>query len=197
MTAPATLTSMMLLTLRAPGEAAAVILSRPWPRDALWSAVVVISVVNTWLATLSNYIFPVPEQLQTFLASPFLYFTLIAGGFVLMVHALFWTGRMLGGAETMGDLLTLMIWLQVMRTVAQAVMIVLILVSPVLASFVMLFVGVATLWIFMHFLNIGLKLNSMMRAFGVLIVGTMGLLLSLSILFSIIGVAAIGVPPNV
>ncbi|WP_298835901.1 YIP1 family protein [uncultured Roseobacter sp.] len=197
MTQTNTWPALALLTLRDPGEAAGIILSTRLPRQALWIAVALISVANTILSYASHLLLPVPEPLASIVTSPFGYFTLVAGGFVVMVHALYWTGRMLGGSDDMGDLLQLLIWLQVLRTAAQGVIIVMLLLAPAIATLFLLFVGIATLWIFLNFLNIGLKLNSIWHAVGVLVAGSAGMVLGLSLILSLIGVSAMGVPANV
>ncbi|WP_375227722.1 YIP1 family protein [Roseobacter sp. S98] len=197
MTQTNTWPALALLTLRDPKAASDVLLSTRLPRQVLWIAVALISVANTILSYASHLLLPVPAPLDAIVTNPFVYFTLVAGGFVVMVHALFWTGRMLGGTDNMNDVLQLLIWLQVLRTAAQIVVIALLLTVPAIATLFLLFVGIATLWIFLNFLNIGLQLNSLWHAVGVLIAGSAAMVLGLSLLLSLIGVSAMGVPANV
>ncbi|WP_300030174.1 YIP1 family protein [uncultured Roseobacter sp.] len=197
MTQSAPWPALVVQTLRDPEGASEIVLATRFPRQVLWTAVALVSVANTMLAYVSHLLMPVPEPLASIVTSPFGYFTLVAGGFIVMVHALYWTGRMLGGAQDMGDLLQLLIWLQVLRTGAQALIIVLLILSPAIATLVLLFIGIATLWIFLNFLNIGLRLNSIWHAIGVLIAGSAALVLGLSLFLSLIGVTAMGVPANV
>ena len=138
-----------------------------------------------------------PAPLAAIVANPFVYFLIAAGGFIAMVYAIYWSGRMLGGEGPVEDLMVLLLWLQALRAAAQAGVIVLLLLAPVLASLAVLVVGLATLWVFVHFINIGLRLGSIGRAIVVLIVGALALLVGLSFLLSLIGVSAVGVPLNV
>ena len=103
----------------------------------------------------------------------------------------------LGGRGEIRDLMVLLLWLQGLWAAAQAVMLVCVLVAPVLATFLLLFIALATIWVFVHFISIGLQLNSMIRAVVVLIVGTIALIIGTGFLLSLIGVSSLGVPPGV
>lgn len=197
MTVTTNFPQLALLTLRDPSAAARIILDWQMPREAIWTAIALVSVVVTMLSTLSNMLFPTPAPLDVLISSPFIYFIIAAGGFVLSAYAIYWTGRMLGGQGAPEDLLVLLLWLQAMRAGAQLVVLLLLLLAPALASFFVLFVAAATMWIFVHFISIGLRLNSLLRALFVLIIGAAILVVGLTFLLSLIGVSAVGVPLNV
>lgn len=188
---------LILLTIRSPQEAAQQVLTYNVPRTELWLAVVALFAVNTILTAISNFLIPVPAPLEMVVSNPLLFFAATAGIFVVTVHALYWTGRMMGGQDDMGDLLTLLIWLQFIRTIAQFIILILLLTIPMLAGFFLIFVGVATFWIFLNFLTVGLQLSSNWRAFAILVLGSFMVVFGLSIFLSLIGVSAIGVPANV
>ncbi len=197
MTRTPTFPELAVLTLRDPYQAAQIILGWKLPNEAIWTAIALVSVVITILSSLSNLMFPVPAPLSAILGNPFMYFLIAAGGFIATVHAIYWTGRMLGGTGALEDLMVLFLWLQGLRAAAQVVVLVTMMIAPVLASFIVLFVAVATLWVFVHFINIGLHLNSIMRAVVVLVVGATALIIGLSFFLSLIGVSAEGVLLNV
>jgi hypothetical protein len=188
---------LAILTLRDPASAAEVVLNWRMPKEAVWTAVALVSVIITMLSTLSNMIFPVPAPLSALVANPFMYFVIAAGGFIATVHAIYWTGRMMGGQGDINDLMVLLLWLQALRAAAQVGVLILLVLAPVLASFLVLFVAAATLWVFVHFISIGLQLNSILRALVVLIVGALALIAGMSFLLSLIGISAVGVPLNV
>lgn len=197
MTQVASLPQLALLTLRDPQAAAAIVLGWRVPREALWTAIGLVSVIVTILSTLSNMLFPVPAPLSALMANPFVYFLIAAGGFIATVYAIYWSGRMLGGEGPVEDLMVLLLWLQALRAAAQAGVLVLLLIAPVLASLAVLVVGIATLWVFVHFINVGLRLGSIGRAILVLIISAVALMAGLSFVLSLIGVSAVGVPANV
>jgi len=197
MTQSSTFPELALLTLRDPRAASDVILSWNIPKEALWTAVALVSVIITILSTLSNILFPVPAPLSAIVGNPFVYFMVAAGGFVATVHAIYWTGRMMGGRGAVEDLMVLLLWLQALRAAAQVGILVLLILAPAIATFLVLVVAVATLWVFVHFISIGLQLNSIFRALVVLFVGAAVLVTGLSLFLSLIGVSALGVPLNV
>lgn len=197
MTTSAYFPQLGLLTLRDPKAAAAIILGWNLSKEAIWTGVGLVSVIVTILSTLSNMLFPVPPPLSVLAANPFIYFLIAAGGFVGTVYAVYWTGRFLGGEGRVEELMVLFLWLQAMRAAAQAFVLVLLVAAPVLASFVVLFVGLATLWIFVHFINAGLRFDSLGKSILVLILGALVLIVGLSILLSMLGISSVGVPLNV
>ncbi|GFE48253.1 hypothetical protein So717_00060 [Roseobacter cerasinus] len=188
---------LALQTLRDPQSAAAEIMAWQIPRPVLWMAAALIAIISTFMSTLSNMVMPVPEQLQALISSPFTMLMIVAGGFFLTVHALFWSGRAFGGSEDMSDLLALLVWMQTLRVGAQAVIVVTMLLVPVLASFLVLFVGVATIWVFVNFISVGLNLNSLLRAVLVLVMGGLAMSVGLALILSMLGLNGLGVPSNV
>lgn len=188
---------LALLTVRAPKEAAAIIMSWQLPRTELWLTAALVAILSTFMSSLSNMLLPVPEPLAGMVNNPFTLFMIVAGGFVVTVHALFWTGRAMGGSDDMSDLLALLVWLQVLRLAAQVIVLLSVLLVPVLAGFLVLIVGIATIWIFLNFISVGLQLNSLMKAVFVLLAGAVAMSLGFSLLLSMIGVSALGVPANV
>ena len=189
--------ALALQTLREPNEAAAIVLDWNLPKEALWTAIALVSVVVTLLSALSNIVLPVPEPLNVLVANPFIYFVIAAGGFVATVYAVYWTGRLMGGQGRIEDLMVLLLWLQALRAAGQALVLVCLLVAPFLASFLVLFIAIATFWIFLNFVSIGLQFNSLLRAFVATLIGAVALVVGLSLLLSLLGISAVGVPLNV
>lgn len=196
MTHSISLPDLALLTVRDPKAGAEIVLRWNLPRDVLWTAVVLVGVVTTILASLGHIIMPLPEPLRGLGERPFVYLVIAVGGFVSTVLAVYWTGRMMGGQGNLFDFMTLLLWLQTMRTAAQAIILICLVIAPALGGLVALFVGVATLWIFVNFISIGLRLDSIWRAVFVLIVGALAFLFGLSLLMSLIGVFFAGGIPN-
>ena len=197
MTQSLTFPQLGLLTVRDPKAAAEIVLTWRLSREALWTAVVLIAVIVTILTTLSNALIPLPESLQAIGGNPLVYLVMALGAFVATVVSIYWTGRLLGGTGTMHDLMTLLLWLQVLRAAAQAVILVMLFVAPLMGSLVALAVGIATIWIFINFISVGMQLNSLLRAVFVLILGAIVFMLIASFLLSVFGVSAVGVPLNV
>ncbi|MBW4708898.1 YIP1 family protein [Roseobacter sp. YSTF-M11] len=188
---------LTLLTLRDPKAAAAEIMSWQLPRDALWMAAIVVAIAGTIMSTLTNFVMPLPEPFTDLFPNPIMLFLAMAGGFVLTVNVLFWTGRAIGGSGDLNDLLALLVWMQALRATAQLLILICVLVTPFLTGFLVLLVGIATIWVFLNFLSVGLQLNSLLKAVLVVFAAALALSLGVSLLLSMIGVSAIGVPANV
>lgn len=185
------------LSLREPKTAAAQILSWQFERNTLWLLATVVIICTTIVSVISNYLVPVPDPYASLVAQPFRLFMIMAGVFLISVHMLFWVGRALGGKGDMNDLLSLLVWLQILRAGAQVVVVIAVLLSPVLAAFLVLFVLVATLWILLNFTSIGLQLESLSRAFVVCLVTLFAIVFAIALVGPMIGIGALGVPANV
>ena len=119
---------------------------------------------------------PVSDTFAGLLVSPVIFAMMVAGGLLATVYVLVWIGKLLGGTGGFNDMLTLLIWLQVLRALAQVVLLVLLVSMPVVATFFVLFVAVATLWIFINFVQVGLGLASIGQAVAVVIANGLGIL---------------------
>ncbi|MFK7745328.1 MAG: YIP1 family protein [Roseobacter sp.] len=192
-----TFPELALLTLRDPLAAAAILSQWKLSREAIWTAVALISVIVTILSTISNILFPVPAQIETLVGMPFMYLVIAAGGFIGTAYAVLWAGRLLGGQTSFDQLIVLMLWLQALRAVAQVAVLVLLVFAPVLASFLVLFVGIATIWVLVQFINFSMQFDSIGRSVVTLFVAGLGLVIMLSFVLSALGFTAVGVPLNV
>ncbi|MCX7565448.1 YIP1 family protein [Sulfitobacter sp. F26169L] len=190
------LKSLALETIQSPRSAAQKIMSLHLSRDVLWTGLALVAVINAIIYSFSLFLSDT-SVLPPIFSNPILFFVIITGLLVLSVHAFYWTGRAMGGQGDLGDLLALLVWLQGLRAVAQLVMFVLILLSPLLAQLFSLAIGVLGLWITVNFITEALRLPSLMYGVGVLILAAVGLMIGLMIFIGLIGLGAMGVPANV
>ena len=161
-------------------------------REVLWTALFLVAVLNTLIYTLTNVVVPSQSPMPVAFESPLVFLIIVAGGLVLTVHALYWTGRALGGTGELGDVLILMIWLQALRVGLQALTLVLLLIAPVLAALLVVAAAFIGIWILVHFINAAHHLGSFPRAAGVLIAAILALALGLSFILSLIGATFLG-----
>lgn len=190
------LRDLALETIQSPRSAAQKIMALNLSRDVLWSSLVLVAAINSIIYSFSLFLGDT-SMLPALFSNPLLFFMIVTGVLILMVHGFYWTGRAIGGQGDLGDLLALMVWLQALRAVAQAVMFVLLLVAPVLGQLFSLIVGVLGLWITVNFITEALRLPSVMHAVGVLVLAAVGIAFGLVILAGLIGLGAMGVPTNV
>lgn len=181
------LQQLAVLTVKSPAEASRVLLGWNVPREALWTGLALVAVLNGLLFALSNILVPGPSPLPDVFLVPILYSILVAGGLVLTIYALFWTGRFLGGTGSLDDIMLAILWLQVLRLVLMVVVLLLILTVPLL-SVVLVFVGsIYGFYILLNFVNQAHRLNSLARSAGVLIAAMAAIVLGLTLLISLFG----------
>lgn len=188
---------LALQTLRDPKAAGARIISWQIERNTLWMIAALVVACSTMVTYGSHLMTPVPEPYATIVEQPLRLFAIMAAIFVVSVYLLFWVGRSLGGTGEMEDLLALLVWLQVLRAVAQVVILITVVVAPFLAAFLVLFILIATLWVFLNFTSVGLQLNSLMRATMVCLVTLCAIVFVIALIGPLVGLNALGVPSNV
>ena len=189
--------ALVVLSLREPRLAAAQVIGLGLPRGAIWSALVLFAAINAMILTLPMTLSPIPanevpeglESLVHLMKSPLLLFVLLAGFLVVIVHALTWTGRALGGTGGLDEMAAAFAWLQALRALAQVVLLVTASLEPGIASLLSLGVFVLGIWIMMNFVAEAQNFDSPWQAFGVLMTVFVGLMIGLLLLLTLTGTA--------
>ncbi|WP_339766547.1 YIP1 family protein [uncultured Pseudosulfitobacter sp.] len=188
---------LVALTLRNPRAAAAQLINWQLPRGVIWMALVLVSCMNAILAGLSELLFPSPVPLPSILMNPLMLFALLAGGLLVTVHVLHWAGRVVGGQGALEDIAIVLTWLQALRAVGQAAVVVLALVSPALAGMFAMAVMFVGLWIMANFIAQALSFASAWKAFGLMVVLMIGFIFGIMILLAVTGLGVWGLDANV
>ena len=190
------LRDLVIETIKAPGSAAGRILEVDLPRRWLWMALGLMCVLNAMLYSISIRITPPAPETQIMvppsLQSPVLFAIFLYGAMVFTVLVLQWTGQSLGGAATRGDILILMTWLQVMRLLFQALVLVLSLVSLALGSIVVLAGSVWAIYIMAAFIDRANGFGNLLKALGVMILALIAVAFGLSLILAVLGIANFG-----
>jgi Yip1-like protein len=194
-------TDLAIDTVRDPNGTAQRIMDWNVDRVTLYMALCAVAAVNAILATapvvlVGGTVDEAARQALPVLAlleRPIALFVLIAGGLIVMVHALFWAGRAMGGTGEMPDMLVLLTWLQALRAAAQAVILMLSIAVPTLAGLAALAVMILAFWLLLHFISAAMRFGSLFRALGLLIAVVTGLFLGLMLIVTLLGVTAGGV----
>lgn len=193
------LTELAGTTLRTPRVAARMIIALDLGRDALWTALALVAAVNAVVLQLliSTSSTEVQAQFPSYFDKPLAVFLLLAGVMVIYIHTVYWAGLALGGEGRLDDVLAVLIWLQVLRTVVQLIVVVLTFLMPLFAGLVSMAAFVWAFWILLNLVTEALKLPSVGHAFVALAMALIGLVFGLGILLATIGVASQGVLSNV
>jgi hypothetical protein len=197
--------TLTILSLQNPALAARFVLASGLRRDILWSLLLLVSIANATLVWVSNALTgPTPEQLAQMpiqipeiIFSPLFAFVFLAFALVITVHVLHWLGAAIGGTGSLENMLAVLVWLQGLRVMAQVVLLVLMLAVPSLAGLFGLAVAILSLWILVHFVNEAAGLDSIFKTVGVLLSAMVGVILGLSFILTITGLATMGIDANV
>ncbi|WP_270918203.1 YIP1 family protein [Parasedimentitalea psychrophila] len=188
---------LVMMTLTSPAQAARSILSVPWPRQLLWSAMVLAIALNAIIYSAQEILFPLPSEVVFPRLSPLGYFAVVLVLQVVFVFALQASGRWLGGQGKFDELLAVVVWLQLLQVALQLAMTVLFLVAPSLAGILNLAATLFGLFIFSRFINEVHQLQSIWRAFGALLMASIIIALALSFLLGLVGPSFLGLSANV
>lgn len=145
------LLSLARFTLQSPREGARMVMSANVPTSARWAALALMAIGSAVLAHLSFGLMPAEmrDQMGAAMRNPF--GTAIFQAF-LMVASVFvahWVGQRFGGKGSFDDALILMVWLQFILLILQALQIVVQIAIPPLADLV----GIASIAIFMWLIS--------------------------------------------
>ena len=186
------LRDLALRTVTRPAEAAGEVLSLRPPRSVLWTALVLMMVLQTIVVVLAGMVQGVPMA-----ASPLMLFALATVEIVLSVHAITLLGRSMGGKGTLDDVLVLIVWLQALTVPLQAAVQFLALVLPGVVSVLFIAVAVIGIYISLHFVNVAHRFQSLGRSFLVLLLSGLAVLICLVVFSALLGAQILGVPANV
>lgn len=188
---------LAVVSVTDPAAAARALIALRPPREALWTALVLVAVLNTLIFVLSGMLVPGPSPLPAMLSSPVIYFAIVAGGLVLTVYAIFWTGRAFGGQGALEDILVLIVWMQSLRVLVQVAALVLVLTAPLLSALLVFAAALIGLYMLVHFIDQAHRFGSPGRAIGVLIASVLAIVLGLSVLLSLLAGPILGVSSHV
>lgn len=191
---------IFLTTVRDPRAGAAQVLALQLPAQALWIALTLVSVVTSGVVAALVQAAPMPEgdlgrliQASPVYNSPLIFAIMQWGRAVLSVFMLFWVGRALGGRGEVVDVLSVVTLLQVISFILVAGFTLLGMVIPFVSSLGLLVFFVWWIWAVSNALDVAHGFENPLKAFGVMVVSVLGVLLGLSIFMGIIGGLTAGI----
>ncbi len=177
-------------TIRDPQGAARRLMAMDPPMEARWIGLVLVTVCALLLTKLSLIAMTSGAEHPFFamLAHPWIGIPVQAGSLVVMSAGIAVGGRVFGGQGNFADALLLVVWLQVMLTLLQAVQFfALILVPPLGALIAFAAIG-AFLWLLVHFTAALHGFTNLPLVFFGLLLGFVALVVVLAILLTVLGV---------
>lgn len=178
-----------------PATAAESMFGRRYDGRTLWSALLLVTVLSVLLIALSNALMGVPSELEGAIVqvTPFAFSFILGASLGILVFAIHFMGRAMGGTAEFNNSILCVIWLQVLSMALQVVQIVSILILPPAAGLVSL-VGLGLiLYALTHFINVLHGFDSLLKSFGTFVLSLIGIAFGLSIILALVGVSAQGV----
>lgn len=183
------LKSLFVETLRDPRAAARGLLAADIPRTAAWMALALVAVISAMLAWFGGVLLGQPEGPFGSLG-PGMLAVLVYSNMVILVFALFWTGRMLGATEDLGRYVVVMAWGQAVASALQVAQLLAILALPGLAGLLTIAMTLYLLWIMLVFLGEAAGHTGIGRTILHLMLAMVGMVIGLTLILSVVGIAA-------
>ena len=185
--------SLFVLTLKNPRTAARAVLKMSLPPQALWLSLSLVSVLTSLMFAGILQVAELPNSEMGDMArnspgysSPLVFALMQWGRAVLSVFVLFWVGQALGGQGRLADVLAVITWLQVVGLCVIVALTVVGLILPFVTTLGMLAFFVWWVWAVVCFLDEAHGFQSPIKAFGVLMMSVLGVLIGLSIIMGVI-----------
>lgn len=181
---------LVRMTLRSPQDASAALIAANPPLQARWLALMLVVVLSVLLGKVSMLMVGGSSM---GLPSNIIVSTVLQGGILLLTVALVHRiGRAFGGVGEADDTLLLMIWLQFLMVLLQAVQIVLLVILPPFAGLLGIAGFVLFLWLLSHFVMHVHGFQSLARVFGMIMATFFAVGFALSFLMILLGIAPPG-----
>jgi len=186
--------ALLQRTLTDPRGAGAEVIAMGWPMQGLWIALMLIAVLLSLIASalLHAVELPANELGDMLRASPAyrapLLFALINWiQAVISVLILNWSARILGGRGNLGDILAVMIWLEIVSVVLSLGLFVIGLIVPVIGAYAVLAMFVWGIWATIGLIDAAGRFDNMFRAAGVCVVAAVTASVVMMLLSALIG----------
>lgn len=181
-------------TVSAPRDVARLLLAMNLPSQALWLAFALVIVLNTLVFSVSLMFVPADDLFGPVLANPTVFGAMLAVSVAALIATVTLCGRPLGGRASFAQIGILVIWMQALRVLLQGVVAVVGPLSLFLSGILVSAGSVLGIWIFVNFIDVAHKTNSLLRAGLVLLLAVVAMMLGLSLIFSLLGVQTGGIP---
>jgi hypothetical protein len=182
------LLAMVWRTVRNPREGAEELLSIGVPREALWPALVLVVVLSILLAQGTTMLMTGSADMSMPVgpaATGFIQLLLL----VVMVFAIFWIGRSMGGTGSFEEAILLVAWLQFVMVCVQAVQaLALVLFPTIVATLIGMAALALFLWLLTNFIAVLHGFSSLLLVFVMILVSAFGIAFGLSLILTLIGV---------
>ncbi len=165
------LRDLVLVTVTSPAGAARRLIDMRLGRDVLMLAFSLAVILNTLVQSAANFGLPMISPDVQFVAEPMSRTLVVSiGAIMISVLTFLLIGRLIGGTGSFNEVMTLVVWLQVLQIVAQAIILLLAIALPILYLPCSVALLVLSLYITLHFLNEVHQFQSLGKSFLVMLI---------------------------
>lgn len=177
-----------------PADMAGKILAMKFDRQAMWTALALVTVLNVILLGVLQIVSPAPVmfQDQVISLSPFAYAAIVGSFLTFFVFTIFHAGRLMGGIGTLLGTLTLVVWFQAMSLTLEAIQLALVLFSPAIAGLFGIMSLGAIIWAFVNFVNVLHGFGNMGKSALVIVIASIGTAMGTGVVMALLGIAPPG-----
>ncbi len=172
-------------TVQEPRAGARIVLDLRLPREALWLMFALVVVVTVWIGTAVSLLSPPPPEGASI--SPIWLGVLQGLLLYMMVLAIHFIGRAMGGTGDFDGALILVTWLQFIFILVQLLQVVVLLILPPLSALVILVAMALFFWLLVNFIAELHGFQSLGRVFGMVILTAIGFAFLIASLGTILG----------
>lgn len=177
-------------TLQSPRGAAGRLIAFDPPTEARWLALLLVAVLAVLETRLALLLMPVSEVGGVFaiLANPWLGVPAQVGSLVLIAAAMAVIGGMFGGRGRFNDALLLVVWLEFLLTVAQAVQMLVMLTLPPVGALFAIAVLLGFIWLMVQFTAALHGFSNLFKVFLGMVAGFVAIVTVLALVFGVLGI---------
>lgn len=177
-------------TVLEPTQMGRAVLSTRFDMSFLWTALALVAVLNVLFVAVVQIISPVPIAIREgqVALSPFALTVVIGVSFVLLVYTVHLVGRWMGGQGDLHQTLTVMVWFYSVNLTLELGQIVLLLLSPALASIYNLVVAGSLIWCIINLINVLHGFENIGKAIVTLILSLVGMAIGGGLVLAVLGI---------
>lgn len=190
---PRGLLTAALATLRSPRTAAARVMNAGLPAHILWTMLAAVVAASVALGQGTLILATGGAALgNPYLANPLVMFLIQIALLVVMVYAIHFVGRLMGGQGVYENTLAVVVWLQFVMACLQVVQTFALFVLPPVADIIGIVGLVIFIWLLTHFVAAVHGFKSLGLVFGMILVSAFGITFAMSLVLTMLGVVAPG-----
>ena len=188
------LLDQVLMTIRTPRDGARWVKSITMSRQSRWEALALFMVVGVVFNQITGFLMFGDFRIimMGLTLNPITYAMIQMAVLVIMVFAVFWIGRAMGGTGGFGDAILLIAWLQAIMTLLQVAQTIAILLIPALGVIIAVASFMLFFWLLSNFIAELHGFTSIPKVLGMILISMIGLTFGMTILLSIIGISMPG-----